>query len=139
MGLERFYEAQKYSYEDALKEIKNGRKCSHWMWYIFPQITGLGMSGMSRYYSIGSLQEAKEYMEDKVLGSRLLEISGALLELETDDAYEVFGYPDNLKHKSSMTLFAAAAQEQEVFRKVLDKYFGGEQDTRTLQKLEQLS
>lgn len=138
MSLERFYAAQKDSYGQALKEIKNGRKRSHWMWYIFPQIAGLGMSSTAQYYAITDLQEAKKYMADNVLGGRLLEISGALLDLETDDAHEVFGYPDGMKLRSSMTLFSAAAPEQEVFQKVLDKYFGGKQDERTLQLLKEI-
>ena len=138
MSLERFYAAQKDSYGQALKEIKNGRKRSHWMWYIFPQIAGLGMSSTAQYYAITDLQEAKKYMADNVLGGRLLEISGALLDLEKDDAHEVFGYPDDMKLRSSMTLFSAAAPEQEVFQKVLDKYFGGKQDERTLQLLKEI-
>ena len=138
MSLERFYAAQKDSYGQALKEIKNGRKRSHWMWYIFPQIAGLGMSSTAQYYAITDLQEAKKYMADNVLGGRLLEISGALLDLETDDAHEVFGYPDDMQLRSSMTLFSAAAPEQEVFQKVLDKYFGGKQDERTLQLLKEI-
>ena len=138
MSLERFYVAQEDSYGQALKEIKTGRKRSHWMWYIFPQIAGLGMSSMAQYYAIAGLEEAKEYMADQVLGGRLLEISGALLDLETDDAHEVFGYPDDMKLRSSMTLFEAAAPEQEVFRKVLDKYFGGKRDERTLQLLRKI-
>ena len=138
MSLERFYAAQKDSYGQALKEIKNGRKRSHWMWYIFPQIAGLGMSSTAQYYAITDLQEAKKYMADNVHGGRLLEISGALLDLETVDAHEVFGYPDDMKLRSSMTLFSAAAPEQEVFQKVLDKYFGGKQDERTLQLLKEI-
>ena len=138
MSLERFYAAQKDSYGPALQEIKNGRKRSQWMWYIFPQIAGLGMSSTAQYDAITDLQEAKKYMADNVLGGRLLEISGALLDLETDDAHEVFGYPDDMKLRSSMTLFSAAAPEQEVFQKVLDKYFGGKQDERTLQLLKEI-
>ena len=88
MSLERFYAAQEDSYGQALKEIKTGRKRSHWMWYIFPQIAGLGMSSTAQYYAIADLQEAKDYMTDQVLGGRLLEISGALLDLETDDAHK---------------------------------------------------
>ena len=138
MSLERFYAAQEDSYGQALKEIKTGRKRSHWMWYIFPQIAGLGMSSTAQYYAIADLQEAKDYMADQVLSGRLLEISGALLDLETDDAHEVFGYRDDMKLRSSMTLFEAAAPEHEVFRKVLDKYFGGKRDERTLQLLEKI-
>ena len=137
-GLQRFTEAQKKDFDTALSEIRSGHKRSHWMWYIFPQIAGLGMSSTAQYYAIADLQEAKDYMADQVLGGRLLEISGALLDLETDDAHEVFGYPDDMKLRSSMTLFEAAAPEQEVFRKVLDKYFGGKRDERTLQLLRKI-
>ena len=136
--LQRFTKAQKEDFNLALEEIRRGRKRSHWMWYIFPQIAGLGMSSTAQYYAITDLQEAKKYMADNVLGGRLLEISGALLDLETDDAHEVFGYPDDMKLRSSMTLFEAAAPEQEVFRKVLDKYFGGKRDERTLQLLRKI-
>lgn len=132
MSLDRFHEAQKFSYEQALREIRSGRKLSCWMWYIFPQIAGLGMSSTAQYYAIADLQEAVAYMEDEVLGGRLVEISGALTELETDDAYQVFGSPDNMKLRSSMTLFSIAAPQQEVFQKVLNKFFGGERDRRTL-------
>ena len=130
--LKRFKDAQAYSYNAALQEIRKGRKRSHWMWYIFPQIQGLGQSAISRRYAIADLQEAKEYLQDEVLGSRLEEISRAALELETNDPLEVFEYRDNLKLRSSMTLFEAAAPDNELFGKVLDKYFNGDRDTLTL-------
>lgn len=130
--LKRFKDAQAYSYNAALQEIRKGRKRSHWMWYIFPQIQGLGQSAISRRYAIADLQEAKEYLQDEVLGSRLEEISRAALELETNDPLEVFGYLDNLKLRSSMTLFEAADPDNELFGKVLDKYFNGDRDTLTL-------
>lgn len=135
MELERFHKAQEYSYETALAEIKKGRKSSHWMWYIFPQIAGLGRSSTAQYYAIQDLQEAVNYINDEILGKRLVEISEALLALETNDAYAVFGCPDNMKLKSSMTLFTVAAPEYEVFWKVLDKFFKGQQDKRTIQLL----
>ena len=135
MDLTRFYEAQKYDYKTALQEIKNGRKCSCWMWYIFPQLAGLGRSSVAQYYSIADFQEAVDYMKDERLGGRLIEISNVLLELKSNDAAAVFGCPDNMKLKSSMTLFALAAPEQEVFQKVLDKFFHGERDSRTIQLL----
>lgn len=135
MDLTRFYEAQKYDYKTALQEIKNGRKCSCWMWYIFPQLAGLGRSSVAQYYSIADFQEAVDYMKDEILGGRLIEISNVLLELKSNDAAAVFGCPDNMKLKSSMTLFALAAPEQEVFQKVLDKFFHGERDSRTIQLL----
>ena len=133
--LERFVRAQIGSYETALWEIRRGRKCSHWMWYIFPQIAGLGMSSTAQYYAIQDLQEAEEYLAHPILGPRLLEISQALLELDTDDAYAVFGWPDNLKLRSSMTLFSCAAVDRPVFQQVLDKYYGGEPDERTVSLL----
>lgn len=135
-GISRFLDAQESSYDRALKEIKNGRKCSCWMWYIFPQIQGLGISGTTEYYSIKDLDEAKEYMSDETLRSRLIEISEALLGLETSDPHEVLGYPDDLKLKSCMTLFGIAAPEEEVFQKVLDKYYKGERDENTIKKLD---
>ncbi len=130
--LERFVRAQEYSYRDALSEIRRGRKRSHWMWYIFPQIAGLGMSSTARYYAVQDLQEAEEYLAHPILGPRLLEISEALLALDTDDATAVFGWPDDLKLRSSMTLFACAATDCPVFQQVLDKYYGGLPDERTL-------
>lgn len=133
MDLTRFHESQKYAYQSALTEIRNGKKCSCWMWYIFPQIAGLGRSSTAQYYALANLQEAVAYMQDEVLSSRLIEISEALLELDSNDAYVIFGSPDNMKLKSSMTLFALAAPEQEVFQKVLDKFFHGERDRRTVQ------
>ena len=126
--LERFYKAQKYDYETALSEIRNGRKESHWMWYIFPQVAGLGRSTMAEYYAIRSREEAKVYIEDPVLGKRLIEISQALLQVSSDDAEMVMGWPDNLKLRSCMTLFAETAPEQPVFRNVLEKFYDGEMD-----------
>lgn len=131
-NLERFKSAQRGSYEEALAEMRRGRKNGHWMWYIFPQVSGLGMSATSLYYGIRGLEEAQAYMADPLLGERLLEISNALLDIKTDDPREVFWYPDDLKLRSCMTLFAAAAPEHEVFKKVLDKFFGGEADGMTL-------
>lgn len=133
--LERFLIAQRTYYRIALQEIKNGRKRSHWMWFIFPQIVGLGHSETARYYAIKNMEEAKAYMEDYTLSSNLIEISEALLEIKSNDALEVMGWPDNLKLKSSMTLFALAKPECEVFQKVLDKFFRGERDQRTVEIL----
>ncbi|MCF0138428.1 MAG: DUF1810 domain-containing protein [Oscillospiraceae bacterium] len=133
--LERFRAAQRGCYEEALAEMRRGRKNGHWMWYIFPQLSGLGMSATSLYYGIRDLGEARAYLEDPVLGARLLEISETLLRIGTDNAGEVFWYPDDLKLRSCMTLFAAAAPEQRVFRQVLDKFFGGEADSATLSML----
>ena len=114
-GLDRFLTAQQDSYKTALREIQGGQKISHWMWYIFPQIAGLGYSQMAQYYAIRDIEEAKEYLKNDVLRRRLLEISQALLETESDDAAYVMGWPDDLKLKSSMTLFLLAEPECQVF------------------------
>lgn len=134
-NLSRFREAQERSYSIALEEIRRGRKNSHWMWYIFPQLKGLGKSYTSEFYGIEGLEEARAYWADPVLGGRLVEISEALLNLNTNNATFVFGRPDDMKLKSSMTLFAAAVPECEVFGKVLEKFFGGKADVRTLRML----
>ena len=134
-GLERFVKAQAYDYDTALREIRGGRKRSHWMWYIFPQLQGLGFSSTAQYYGIRDLEEAKDYMEHPVLGARLVEISEALLTLETSDPSAVMGYPDDLKLRSCMTLFELAAPEQTVFARVLEKYYAGRRDRRTLELL----
>lgn len=136
--LDRFIKAQKADYEDALAEIRGGHKRSHWIWYIFPQIAGLGFSSMSQYYAIASMEEAKAYMENPYLREHLLEISEALMELESDDPRDVMGWPDDLKLRSSMTLFAEAAPQEKVFQRVLEKYFGGEKDRQTLRILEDM-
>lgn len=136
-GLERFVCAQQRSYLTALQEIKSGRKQSHWIWFIFPQIAGLGHSEMSHYYAIKDINEAKEYMANETLRKNLLEISQVILELDSDDAVGVMGgRTDAMKLKSSMTLFALAEPECEVFQKVLDKFFGGKMDRRTKAILE---
>lgn len=136
--LERFYKAQEHDYETALSEIRNGRKESHWMWYIFPQVAGLGRSTMAEYYAIRSREEAKAYIEDPLLGKRLIEISQALLQVESDDTGKVMGWPDNLKLWSCMTLFAEVAPEQPVFRNVLEKFYDGEMDGKTLDILKKM-
>ena len=133
--LDRFLDAQRGDYAVALAEVRRGRKTSHWMWYIFPQIAGLGQSSTARYYSIRDLEEAREYYAHPVLGQRLREISGALLELRGSDPVAVFGGIDSMKLKSSMTLFAVAAPDDPLFQQVLDKYYGGEQDVLTLRIL----
>ena len=128
--LKRFTDAQQSSFATALSEIQNGKKRSHWMWYIFPQIHGLGVTPTSQYYAIRSLQEAKDF-----LGGNLIKIASALLDLDTNNASHVFGFPDDLKLRSSMTLFAQVS-DFDVFQKVLDKYFDGKPDDRTLSILE---
>ena len=133
-GLERFVQAQADSYARALRDIKSGRKTSHWMWYIFPQLSGLGHSQTARYYAIRDRAEAEAYLAHPVLGKRLLEISSELLKLESSDATAVMGWPDDLKLKSSMTLFSLVSREP-VFRQVLEKYFSGEEDVYTVQAI----
>ncbi|MBL0026988.1 MAG: DUF1810 domain-containing protein [Saprospiraceae bacterium] len=131
--LNRFIKAQENSYEEALSEIKSGRKRSHWMWYIFPQFKGLGFSESSKYYSIKDLDEAKSYLNHPILGERLKLITNELLALNENNANKVFGSPDDLKLKSSMTLFAAInTSEENIFNAVLDKYFNGQTDNKTL-------
>ena len=130
--LDRFLNAQAGSYDTALREIQSGYKRSHWMWYIFPQIQGLGFSSTAQYYSISDLEEAKAYLQEPTLRARLLEISQALLELPSKNASTIFGFPDDRKLRSSMTLFAEAEPECTVFQEVLRQYFHGEKDERTL-------
>jgi len=133
--LSRYIVAYQDNYQKALAEIKNGKKASHWMWYIFPQIQGLGRSSISKFYAIKNLDEAKEFFNNSYLGNNLIEISKSLLELETNNAREIFGRPDDIKLRSSMTLFARACENNEVFLAVLDKYFNGKQDHLTLKIL----
>ena len=132
--LDRFIEAQSQSYEDAIKEIKAGRKLTHWMWWIFPQYKGLGQSEISQHYAIHSLAEAKAYWEHPILGERLRECMGMLLELDTNDAVEIFGEVDAQKLKSSMTLFYFSCGVQQCWR-VLDKFFPRELDYTTIELL----
>ena len=134
-GLERFKGAQERDFAIALQEIKNGRKRSHWMWYIFPQLAGLGMTETSRYYAIKDMQEATDYLMDEELGTRLAEICRVLLELDTNDPHKIFGSPDDLKLHSSLTLFDAVPATFPVFGQVLDKFYSGKRDTRTLELL----
>lgn len=134
-NLSRFLSAQERDYATALSEIKNGRKRSHWMWYIFPQIQGLGFSETSKHYAIKNAEEASAYLQHPVLGARLLEISNALLQGHSSNATAVFGSPDDMKLKSSMTLFAALPDANPVFQQVLDKFYGGAKDSKTLQMI----
>ncbi len=131
-NLQRFIDAQEGDYEVALKEIKHGKKQSHWMWYIFPQISGLGYSAISRLYAISGLIEAEAYFEHPVLGKRLIGISKELLHHKTDNATEIFGSPDDIKLRSCMTLFAMVPGADPVFDSVLKKFFGGIRDDKTL-------
>jgi uncharacterized protein (DUF1810 family) len=132
MNLKRFTDAQDRDYQTALSEIKNGRKRSHWMWYIFPQIQGLGFSETSKFYAIKNVGEAREFLQHPVLGRRLIEISNELLKLDSNDANRIFGSPDDVKLKSSMTLFASLGSHP-VFDMVLNKFFNGTKDDKTLQ------
>ena len=137
MSLERFLKAQEESYEIALNEIKCGRKRSHWMWYIFPQIKGLGRSSIAQYYSIKDRKEAEDYVNHAILFNRLTEISEELLKVDNDDPSVVLGCPDDMKLKSSMTLFYLIS-EKSVFKEVLDKFFCGELDKKTVDILEEI-
>jgi O-acetyl-ADP-ribose deacetylase (regulator of RNase III)/uncharacterized protein (DUF1810 family) len=134
-NLERFVEAQTYNYAYALNEISKGRKTSHWMWYIFPQIIGLGFSEMSKKYAIQDLQEAEFYISHEVLGNRLIKISEVLLKIEGKTAYEIFGSPDDMKLKYCMTLFSLTSNAKPIFKEVLEKYFQGEKCSKTIKIL----
>jgi len=137
-NLNRFINSQQDIYESVLAELKNGRKRTHWMWFIFPQLDGLGSSPTAKDYAIKSLEEAHHYLKHPILGKRLLECSEAILTIEGRSISDIFGYPDDLKLKSSMTLFACVAEPDSVFDRILDKYFDGEPDALTLQLLEKL-
>lgn len=129
--LTRFIEAQANDYDRALAEVTNGHKQSHWMWYIFPQIAGLGVSETARFYAIKNLDEANAYLQHPVLGGRLIEISKALLAVEGKTANQILGSIDELKLRSSMTLFGALPNTNPVFQAVLDKFFNGQDDPKT--------
>ena len=131
-NLERFVDRQKDSYDTAYKELSQGMKQSHWMWWIFPQIIGLGMTSISKEYSIKSIEEARAFLDHPYLGKNLKEICKVLLDTKSNDASYVMGYPDDLKLCSSMTLFIEADPEEKLFQKVLDKFFNGRKDSRTL-------
>lgn len=130
--MERFITAQENSYQTALNEIKNGKKVSHWMWFIFPQLAGLGFSPTSQYYAIKDLKEAADYLNHPILGNRLIEISTELLKHNNLSAEDIFGDPDYKKLKSCMTLFSLLDNAPEVFKLVLNKFFNGNLDNRTL-------
>ena len=134
-NLNRFLEAQETKYNEALTEIKKGKKQGHWMWYIFPQIAGLGFSEYNVFYALKNIEEATQYLQHPVLGKRLIEISKAVLEINGKTANEIFGKPDDRKLKSCMTLFAQIKNTEPIFQKVLDKYYQGIKDEKTLQLL----
>ena len=130
--LDRFVRAQEGTYTQALAEVRRGRKASHWMWFVFPQVAGLGSSPTAQRYALSGLDEARAYLAHPVLGERLREIAGAAAALEGRTAREVFGSPDDLKLASSLTLFEAAASGEPVFARALDALCGGGRDPRTL-------
>lgn len=134
-SLQRFIDAQETDYAIALSEIKKGRKQSHWMWYIFPQLQGLGFSTTSKFYAIQDTKEAHLFLEHPILGSRIREISSELLKLSSSNPTSVFGSPDDMKLKSSMTLFATLPSSDPVFQHVLDKFFEGQKDEMTIKKI----
>lgn len=131
-SLERFVEVQEKMYPIAMKEIQNGQKETHWMWYIFPQLRGLGMSSMAHTYGVSGLEEARAYLEHPWLSGRLYELCVALLRHKDKSAYEIFGDIDEMKLKSSMTLFALTSEDYTIFDEVLEHFFGGEMDEVTV-------
>lgn len=133
--LDRFLKAQEHTYPTALREIRSGRKEFHWMWFIFPQMRGLGMSDMAYIYGIADRSETEAYLAHPVLSARLHEITGALLALEESNPNMIFGGIDAMKLRSSMTLFAAVSEDGSVFHRALEKFFGGKADQRTLELL----
>jgi uncharacterized protein (DUF1810 family) len=134
-NLGRFLKAQETEYGNALSELRAGRKRTHWMWYIFPQVDGLAFSSTSRHYAIKNLEEARAYLNHPVLGSRLVECAEAVLAVQGRSAAEILGYPDDLKLCSSATLFASVSPSGSVFERILEKYYQGERDDKTLQLL----
>ncbi len=135
MTLQRFLDAQHAVYAQALAELRAGRKRTHWMWFVFPQVAGLGLSATAAHYAIADLAEARAYLAHPLLGPRLEECARALLDVTGRTAHEILGSPDDLKLRSSMTLFAQVAGADSVFRRVLERYYGGEADARTLELL----
>lgn len=133
LNLDRFVVAQEHTFDTALEEVRNGKKESHWMWFIFPQIIGLGESDTALYYSLTDIGEAKLYLEHQVLGPRLVKITNELLALDTDDPVSVFGELDSLKLNSCMTLFDVVSDDNDVFNQVIEKFYDGEKDQKTLQ------
>ncbi|PVM90116.1 DUF1810 domain-containing protein [Caulobacter endophyticus] len=133
--LTRFLDAQAGAYDAALAELRQGRKRTHWMWFVFPQVEGLGRSPTAQFYAIAGLDEARAYLDHPVLGPRLIACVEAILALPGDDAHAVFGSPDDMKLRSSLTLFAAASPDEPRFRAALARYFGGQDDPLTLARL----
>ena len=131
-NLQRFLDAQESIYEEVLEELKQGRKTSHWMWYIFPQIKGLGRTSTAQHFAISSLEEAKAYLKNSILESRLRECTRLVLEIDNRNIKQIFGHPDYLKFRSSMTLFLYATKDNKIFNDALLKYFEGQPDQLTL-------
>jgi len=134
-NLSRFLSAQSPVMEQVREELRAGRKRSHWMWFVFPQIAGLGHSATAQHYAIASLEEARAYLAHDILGPRLKECAALVVAVEERSIEEIFGFPDDLKFHSSMTLFARTAPEEPVFREALKKYFGGEEDRATVERI----
>jgi len=134
--LQRFVDAQKPVYEQVCAELRNGQKRGHWIWFIFPQLRGLGHSAMAAAFGIASRQEAIAYLDHQVLGPRLRECTRLVNLVEERAIGQIFGYPDGLKFRSSMTLFASVSSDEQVFKDALQKYFGGEPDPLTLERLD---
>jgi uncharacterized protein (DUF1810 family) len=133
--LQRFVDAQDRVYARVVSELRAGRKTSHWMWFVFPQVAGLGSSAMAQQYAIGSLEEARAYLAHPVLGARLLECTQLVIDVKGREARDILGYPDDLKFRSSMTLFAALDDAPGIFGAALQQYFAGQPDARTLEIL----
>ena len=134
-NLQRFVDAQTPVYQKVCEELRAGSKTTHWMWFVFPQIEGLGRSGMARMFAIVSMDEAQAYLEHTILGPRLRECTHTVNIIGGRTAHQIFGYPDELKFHSSMTLFAESSSDNAVFKEALRKYFRGELDSVTLEKL----
>ena len=137
-GLARFVEAQRDTYDQALAELRSGRKRTHWMWWVFPQVAGLGVSATSQRYAIKSASEAAAYLAHPVLGPRLIESVESILAITGRRAHDIFGSPDDMKLRSCATLFAQVAEPGSVFERVLDQYFAGEPDDQTLRLLQRM-
>jgi uncharacterized protein (DUF1810 family) len=134
-NLARFIDAQEGVYDEVLGELHRGKKATHWMWFIFPQIAGLGHSEISDRFSISSINEARAYLEHPILGSRLSECVDLVMQIDGKSAAQIFGYPDDLKFRSCLTLFSIAGESSSIYQYALDKYFDGEPDSRTLDAL----
>lgn len=138
-NVNRFLEAQNSKYLDALKEIKQGKKLTHWMWFVFPQIKGLGFTDYNIFYGIENLEEAQAYYDHPILGKHLIEITQALLQIDNKTALEIMGKPDERKLQSCMTLFSLLPNANKVFEQIIDKYYQGKKDDRTLELLQNQS